>query len=577
VEKRVFLAIFLCFIVLAVYQAMFAPPPPPPVDRSAQTQPAAPAPNPAAPAGGQTAPPVGVIPATPPAEARADVAPLVADTAARDVVVDTNDVHAVFSTEGAVLTSWQLKHYLDTVEGRIGQPLELIPQDIPKGLARPFTIATDDPKLTAKLASVFYLPSATNLILGAETGVLTFEYKDRSGLSVRKTFHIQPDRKPFVLSVDVTVDLNGATRPARLDFGPALGLGYKPDGSQSVPARVVLFRNDKVERLMPTTIVEQPHYEGALRYAGVEEQYFLSVVMPGTQSVQVDCAPITLPVPPGPGIKPGLTRNFIAYSVNVPGTASLPFFLGPKDFDVLRAVDPQLVRAIDFGIFSWLVVPLLQFLKWLNRFIGNYGWSIVALTVIINLLIFPLRHRSMVSMKKMQALQPEIKAIQERYAKYKVTDPERQKMNTEMMALYKQKGVNPVSGCFPMLLTLPILYAFYNLLSSSIELRGAPFIGWIHDLSTRDPYYITPVIMGATMFLQQQMMPSTADPVQRRIFLILPIFFTFTFLWAPSGLVLYWLLSNVLAIGQQYLTNRMIGAPVRPAPPPVAVVRKGKG
>ena len=191
---------------------------------------------------------------------------------------------------------------------------------------------------------------------------------------------------------------------------------------------------------------------------------------------------------------------------------TVPFFIGPKDFDKLHAADTQLVRAIDFGMFAIIVVPLLQALKWINSYLGNYGWSIVVLTVIINILIFPLRHRSMVSMKKMQAIQPEVKAIQDRYAKYKVTDPERQKMNSEMLALYKQKGVSPASGCVPMLLTMPILLAFYNLLGQAIELRGAPFVGWIHDLSAKDPTYVWPVLMGVTMFFQQRMMPSTADP-----------------------------------------------------------------
>jgi YidC/Oxa1 family membrane protein insertase len=166
-----------------------------------------------------------------------------------------------------------------------------------------------------------------------------------------------------------------------------------------------------------------------------------------------------------------------------------------------------------------------------------------------------------VSMKKMQALQPEVKAIQERYAKYKVTDPERQKMNQEMMALYKQKGVNPVAGCIPMLLTMPVLFAFYSMLSASIELRGAPFVGWITDLSRHDPWYVTPVLMGLSMLWQQKMMPTTADPIQQKVFLLMPVIFTFSFLWAPSGLVLYWFASNLLAIGQQYLTNRMIAAP----------------
>jgi YidC/Oxa1 family membrane protein insertase len=359
--------------------------------------------------------------------------------------------------------------------------------------------------------------------------------------------------------------VNGAAKPVRLDWGPALGLGWKPDGSREVPAGVVIYRTEKIERIAASNLAAQPHHDGPIRYAGVEEQYFLSVVLPGTEAVQVDFVPMTLPVPEKEK-QPGKIRNFVGYSVKPPAGASVQFFLGPKDLTVLRSVDPQLVRAIDFGIFSWLVVPLLQALKSINNVVGNYGWSIVVLTILINIAIFPLRHKSMVSMKKMQALQPEIKAIQERYAKYKVTDPERQKMNQEMLALYKQKGVSPASGCVPMLLTLPILYAFYNLLYSSIELRGAPFMFWIHDLSLRDPKYITPILMGATMFIQQKMMPSTADPMQQRMFLILPVIFTVSFLWAPSGLVIYWLLSNVLAIGQQYVTNRIIGAPVRPVP-----------
>jgi YidC/Oxa1 family membrane protein insertase len=258
------------------------------------------------------------------------------------------------------------------------------------------------------------------------------------------------------------------------------------------------------------------------------------------------------------------TRALVAFGVRTPGPASVAFYMGPKDLDALRAVDPELTGAIDFGMFRFLVVPLLQALKWINGYLGNYGWSIVALTVFINVLIFPLRHRSMVSMRKMQAVQPEVKLIQDRYAKYKITDPERQKMNQEMMALYKQRGVNPASGCVPMLLTMPVLFAFYAMLGASIELRGAPFFGWLHDLSMKDPYYITPILMGGTMFWQQRMMPSTADPVQQKMFLLMPVVFTFMFLQAPSGLVVYWFVSNLLAIGQQYTTNRMIGAPVRP-------------
>ena len=187
--------------------------------------------------------------------------------------------------------------------------------------------------------------------------------------------------------------------------------------------------------------------------------------------------------------------------------------MGPKDFDQLAAVDRSLVRAINFGMFAVLVVPLLRALTWVNGFVGNYGWSIITLTILINAVMFPLRHKSVVSMRRMQEIQPEAKAIQDRYKNVKSTDPAKQKMNQELMALYRERGVNPASGCVPMLLTLPVLLAFYSLLSTSIELRGAPFIGWIHDLSRYDPYYVTPVLMGITQVWQQRITPQTGvDP-----------------------------------------------------------------
>ncbi len=219
------------------------------------------------------------------------------------------------------------------------------------------------------------------------------------------------------------------------------------------------------------------------------------------------------------------------------------------------------MRAIDFGMFDWLVVPLLRALKWVNGYVGNYGWSIIVLTVIINLVMFPLKHKSIISMRKMQELQPQMKAIQDRYAKLKVTDPGRQKMNEEVMALYKQHGTNPAAGCVPMLLTLPVLVAFYAMLAVAIELRGAPFMGWIKDLSAYDPYFVTPVLMGVTMFVQQKLSPAVADPVQAKMMLFMPLVFAGMLVYAPSGLVLYWTSSNLWAIGQQVLTNRLIGPP----------------
>jgi YidC/Oxa1 family membrane protein insertase len=549
-EKRVFLAILLSFVVLAVYQVAFPPAKPAVPPAAATSASATPDAASAAPSAPMPASAVSPAPAA---------AALVADTEARDVVVDTDKVHAVFSTKGATLKSWRLKGYL---EG--GEPLDFVPADLPATSPRPFTMSTDDAALSQTLATALFRPSTVKLTLGSAPGQLSFEYRDESGLTARKTFYFQPEGKSYVLKVDASVDLHGTSKPVTLVSGPALGLGYQPDGSRHTALRGVQNLAGKVQHLSASSLQKQGRYDGDLRFAGVEDQYFLSAALPGTEKVVVEYSPLTLPVPGG-GTG---TRDLISYRVSVPGSFSLSYFLGPKDFDVLRGVDPRLdlVRAIDFGMFAWLVVPLLQALKWINRYLGNYGWSIIVLTIIINLIIFPLRHRSMVSMRKMQAVQPEVKAIQERYKKYKLTDPERGKMNQEMMALYKQKGVNPASGCVPMLLTMPVLYAFYAMLYAAIELRGAPFAGWITDLSRHDPFYITPILMGRSMLWQQRLMPTTADPIQQKMFLLMPVVFTVSFLWAPAGLVLYWFSSNLMAIGQQYLTNRMIAAPVRVTP-----------
>jgi YidC/Oxa1 family membrane protein insertase len=216
-------------------------------------------------------------------------------------------------------------------------------------------------------------------------------------------------------------------------------------------------------------------------------------------------------------------------------------------------------------------VPLRNALKWVHGYLGNYGWSIIALTILINVAMFPLRHKSVVSMRRMQELQPEVKAIQDRYAKLKMSDPARQKMNVELMNLYRERGVNPASGCVPMLLTFPVLFAFYAMLSVAIEIRGAPFIGWIHDLASNDPLFIWPVVMGITMLIQQKMTPNAmTDPMQARMMMMMPVVFSVMLAWAPSGLVLYWTASNIWTIGQQALTNKLIGPPPQHAVRPPA-------
>ena len=243
--------------------------------------------------------------------------------------------------------------------------------------------------------------------------------------------------------------------------------------------------------------------------------------------------------------------------VGFDGKGEHGFFAGPKDEAILRPVDPTMVELIDYGFFSLLVKPLVSGLKLAYGFAGNYGWAIIILTFVINVALFPIRYKQMASMKKMSEVQPQLRSIQDRYKRMKRDDPRRQQMNTEVMALYKQHGVNPLGGCLPLVIQMPFLIAFYNMLASSIELRGAPFMGWIQDLSQHDPYYITPIVMGASMLVQQKMTPATGDPTQRKMMMMLPIVFTFFFLNLSSGLVLYFLFSNLFAMMFQVLTQRL--------------------
>jgi YidC/Oxa1 family membrane protein insertase len=220
------------------------------------------------------------------------------------------------------------------------------------------------------------------------------------------------------------------------------------------------------------------------------------------------------------------------------------------DLDILGAVDHQLAEVVDFGFFSPIAKPLLFVLKFFYGFLGNYGLAIILLTAIIKLLFWPLTQKSYTSMKSMQKLQPEMQKIRDKFKN------DRERLNKEIMELYRKHRVNPLGGCLPMLVQIPVFFALYKVLMEAIEVRHAPFYFWIQDLSAKDPYYITPIIMGATMFIQQKMTPTTMDPTQAKLFMLMPVIFTFMFLNFPSGLVIYWLVNNLLTIGQQALINR---------------------
>ena len=583
-ERRVLLAVFLSFLVLYGYQALFVPTPPPadPATSSGQQQDEGLVPpQSASPGSGTSAP----VPSTGQAGRIAAVErptpdPLVADAEERDIIVESDFFRAVFANRGAELVSWQLKEYLSA-----GQPVELIPQTPPADEPWPFTVAFEDDDLTYLADQALYRPSRSSIRLGDRAETLTFDYEDASGFTLHKAYTFDPSTSPYVLRLTVEAKLEGEGLETAVQWGPALGgvetavsrFAFRQGPRGLMYGRLSeggVLSDPAVERLDRSDVAVRPVYDGLLDFVGVDNHYFVAVALPQQRQVVANYRAVQV-LPQTPDEE---ARDLFAFDLRVPdGVNDLAFFIGPKDFDVLERASAPLVRSIDFGWLSVLVVPLHRSLKWVYGWVGNYGVAIILITLLVNIIIFPLRHKSVASMRKMQEIQPEMKAIQARYEHLKATDPEKQKMNQEVMALYRDRGVNPVSGCLPMVLTMPILFAFYRLLSMAIEIRGAPFVLWITDLSVHDPLYVTPLIMGASMFVQQRLTPTQADPMQQRIMMFMPIMFTFMFLWAPSGLVIYWLTSNILGIGQQLVTYRIIGPlKVKTVRPPAERRVRGK-
>ena len=559
-ERRVLLAISLSFVVLFLYQRLVPPPPEQPTVAPAAVSGSA---TPGV-SGAGAAP--SAVAAAPPA---APVQALTSDTTEREFSIETQQVRAVFTNRGARLKSWALKQYAD----RTGQQVDLVPSD---GGTQPlpFSLSTADAAQTARLNGELYaveMNAPQTIDASSSPAALTFVYEGADGLTARKRFTLQPTGYVLVFTADVR---QGATtlNPS-LVWGPGLGdeiaraagSGGMFSGGYVYPAAGFVHRDGKVERFAGSKASTAGPQQGAFRYGGVTDHYFVSALLEPSGTQRFDFAHVPLADPS----QPDLARQLVSFTATfdkAPGDVRV--FLGPKQFEALKAIDPEFTKVIDFGMFAVLAVPLLGALQWVHGFIGNYGWAIIVLTILINLVMWPLRHKSVVSMRKMQELQPQLKVIQDRYANLKMTDPARGKMNEEVMALYKAKGANPASGCVPMLLTLPVLFAFYSLLSQAIEIRGAPFALWITDLSLRDPWYITPLLMGGTMFWQQRLQPGTGDPMQQKVLMFMPVMFTAMFMTAPSGLVIYWFVSNLWAIGQQYFTTWLIG------PPKVAGVKR---
>lgn len=461
---------------------------------------------------------------------------------AREIEIKTDVYRAVFTTSGARLKTLALNHFRETPQPDAPQVLitdaqSLNETTLQSGGRDGWAIPSD------ALYQVDF--SSTNLSLsGDETRSITFSWQDRQGLRVEKIYRFTGNRYDFQLQLKVT-NQDEVSREGHLFLALIQPWSEGLEGSNFDfvgPMTLVgeKLHSDDVDDLAKEIKVYQDPV-----WTTFSNKYFMSAVIPqGVAGSKVtiskqDNLVVNRMETPMISLSPGDSTQFdyLAY-------------LGPRDLDIVRQVGSRLEESIDFGFFTFLALPLRYVLNFFFSYVGNYGVAIILLTVIIKIIFWPLTQKSYTSMKSMQKLQPEMQRLREKYKN------DKERLNKEMMQMYKEKRVNPLGGCLPMLVQIPVFFALYKTLMVDIGLRHAPFVFWLQDLSEKDPYYITPIIMGITMFIQQKMSPTTMDPTQAKIFMMMPVVFTFMFLNFPAGLVIYWLVNNLLTIFQQYLIHR---------------------
>ncbi|HOI73092.1 MAG TPA: membrane protein insertase YidC [Syntrophales bacterium] len=540
-DKKTILAIVLSVLVVLIYQIFFMKPP-------AKTTGAPAATKQETPTAGKTtgtAPSAAVSASAAPA-APAMASPPPAAVPEKDVRIETLLYTAVFSTRGATLKSLKLKGYRETIQQ--DSPLvEMV--DVKTGMPRPLTMTFPESDLSVPGESPFEV-STTSLDLTAaqESRSLTFSVTYPGEIRIDKTFTFHPTK--YVIDLEVkTTNLSGRplNQNGSLNWTQYVDPKAETDSYTHLGPITMVGKSVELQEIkkIETTKLLGPN----IAWTGFENKYFIAAMVPQNPSLSSvslgkdgrDMTTVSLRGPKNL-IPPGQAGYFL-YSL----------FLGPKDHGLLKAQGVGLEDAVDFGSWlKWLAMPLLWVLNFIYKYLPNYGIAIIVLTLIIKIIFWPLGNISYRSMKEMQKLQPKMKEIQEKFKN------DRQRLSQETMALYKAHKINPMSGCLPMLIQIPVFFGLYKALMYAIELRHSPLIWWIQDLSAKDPYYITPVIMGATMWLQQKMTPSTGDAMQQKIMLWMPVIFTFLFLNFPSGLVVYWLFNNIFSIGQQYYINKKV-------------------
>lgn len=465
-----------------------------------------------------------------------------------------------FSNRGGVVRSWKLKKYSD--DQKPPHLLDLVNNAAAQQLGWPFSLVLSDAQLEAKANSALYevTPDQPNL---PAPGEVTFHWSD-GHLDVTKKLIFGIN---YEMTVEVSVLLDGNPIPAALAWRG--GFGDRAVYKAASLVTVYYKLNDKLELLQYKKLgvsgnQSQPALQnGPMEYLGIEDQFFTAAFLPdGAQLSLWHWTQDHGIVDDGKPASEPIAEMAAGTAIATPLRARL--YVGPKDLKILEKTKPPLAELINFGWTGVIAKPLLWILQTIQTKVPNYGWCIVLLTLVINFAMFPLKMKSWRSMQKMQKVGPEIRQIQDRYKKYSMTDPRKKKMNEEVMAIYSREGINPMGSCLPMLFQMPIWWALWRVLNGAIELRHAPWIGWIHDLSAKDPYYILPIGMAIMMYLMTKMTPqTTTDPAQQKMMSLMPLMFGFFFFNLSSGLNLYMFTSNLVGIAQQVYLNRSEPLPSR--------------
>jgi YidC/Oxa1 family membrane protein insertase len=488
--------------------------------------------------------------------------PVVEGRKPEDIIVESDLYKVTFSTRGAVAESWILKKYRDAKEA----PLDVIDDEACGKLGFPMSLSVAEGELANKLNSAVYVGAPIGAALKPPVKV-EFTYSD-GRVQAHKAF-------TFGMGYEVHAEVSVAEGGQYLPIQVAWPGGF---GDHSLlPAIINTLTQGVYGSIGDLTTVAQRKLttdrsvSAPFELAGLEDRYFAGIFLPDSPDGTFRLGRQTWTPTDWTGKDSDRPSPLFAQLGQAqPKPLAFRLFVGPKDLDVLRAEKPPLDSLVDFGWFAFVAKPLFLGLRFIyDRWVHNYGWAIVILTVFINFALFPLRLKSIRSAQEMQRIGPLVKSIQDKYKNIKFNDPRKQRMNEEIMKLYKEHNVNPLGGCLPMALQLPFLYGFYRVLDLPIELRHAPWILWVTDLSAPDKFHpfgiplpILPTVMVITMFIMQKMTPVTsADPAQQRMMMLMPIVFGIMFYNLPSGLVLYFLTANIVGILQQVMINKLMPIP----------------